>query len=126
MIILEIEKNKPKESDLSRSHSKWGAAVQLESVASGFQGSPLSSISIISLETKKCGTCLVRNRDPLNIRSLKEVAGWVLFYYMVGLSLFPVATVTSLISKSSAFPSVGHEVIAAHHKSIIDVSSQLR
>lgn len=54
------------------------------------------------------------------------MAGWVLFYYKVDSSPLPLATLTSLISKASAFPSVGHKVIALHHKSIINVSLQLR
>lgn len=53
------------------------------------------------------------------------MAGWVLFYCKVDSSLLPLAILASLISKASAFPSMGHEVVALHHKSIISVSLQL-
>lgn len=47
------------------------------------------------------------------------------FYFAVGKCLLPLATLTCLISKASAFPDEGHKVTTAPHKSFVGISSQL-
>lgn len=52
-------------------------------------------------------------------KKLKKCQEGFYFINKLGPSLLLLATLTSLISKASAFPPVGHKVIAAHHQSVI-------
>lgn len=99
MIIFKMEKNEPKKTVICPGRTTECPRIY----ALWLLCQSFFYLSYLFIGLKKCSTFLVSNRESLNIWSFKAVAGWVLFHWKAGASLFPLGRLTSLISKALLF-----------------------